>query len=224
MKRALNTPREKLSDHCTDFFLLGLQIASGNVELPTCETLRRRVLQLFEVLQGKAHKSGFIQMDVDDARYALAAYLDEIIHHSNWPGRNEWTANPLQAILFGESRAGARFFERLLEVRRRECEATQVYYLCLVLGFMGEFRLGGEEDLQHMIGDMRRELVKGGVKKLSIHGKGPGEQGFGGRLLPLLPLAGVSLAVSIIIVFLLYFILGSSESEALELLEQLGRT
>ena len=223
-KRGIGDPREKLSDLCTDFFLLGLQIASGLVELPNCETLRRRVLQLFEVFAGRAQKSGFLQSDVDDARYALAAYLDEIIHYSNWPGRTEWSANPLQAILFGESRAGARFFERLMDVRRRECEAVHVFYLCLVLGFMGEFRLAGEEDLQHLIDDMRRELIKGSVKRLSVHGKGPGEEGLGGRLLPLLPVAGISLALSVIVVILLYFLLGSAESKAVELLQQLGRT
>ena len=84
------TAPQSVADHCTDFFLLGLQIRAGSVELPACETMRRRVLLLFETLKSKAQLAGVIPTDLDDVRYALAAYLDEMIQYAEWPGKGEW--------------------------------------------------------------------------------------------------------------------------------------
>ena len=80
---------------CNEFFLLGLQISQGNIELPDCESFKRRVLILFETMRTKANKAGILATDIDYACFALAAYLDEMIQYSNWPAKHEWSANPL---------------------------------------------------------------------------------------------------------------------------------
>jgi type VI secretion system protein ImpK len=212
-----------LSALCTDFFLLGLQIRAGRLELPACETLRRRVLQLFEAIKNRAHRAGVLLAEVDDARYALAAYLDEMIHYSDWPGKEEWAKSPLQAALFGESKAGARFFERLQEVRKRSPAALAVYYQCLVLGFMGEYRMTSPQELDDLIDDLRRELTAGQPKTISPHGKPPEAAGLGGRNLPLVPLACGILLLAIGTIVLLYFLLRGSQSDVVETLTQIGR-
>ena len=208
---------------CPDFFLLGLQIRGGHIELPACETLRRRVLQLFETLKTRAHKSGMLPNDVEDARYALAAYLDEMIQYSEWPGREEWSSKPLQALLFSESKAGARFFERLTAVRKRSVPATEVFYHCLVLGFMGEYRMTSQGELDDLIEDLRRELTAGMSKAISVHGKPPEAMSLGGRSLPLIPLAAGCLVLAVLVIVVLFLLLSSSQSEAVDLLTQMGR-
>jgi type VI secretion system protein ImpK len=208
---------------CTDFFLLGLQIRSGNVELPACETMKRRVFAMFETLKSRANQTGISPTDLDDVRYALAAYLDEVVQYTDWSGKAEWARRPLQAVLFSEAKAGATFFQRLQEVRRRSQAALEIYYLCMVLGFMGEHRLDTGHDLEELIDDLRRELTQGIGTQISVHGKRPETAGLGGKVLPLVPVAGAVLAVSIAVVVLLFLLLSSGTSDAIKLLEQLGR-
>jgi len=211
-----------LPELCTDFFLLGLQIAAGQLELPACETLKRRVLQLLEGFKKRPEQASVPTPDIDDARYALAAYLDEVIQYSDWPGKQEWAARPLQAQLFGESRAGARFFDRLREVRRRSSPALEIYYDCLVLGFMGEYRLGNPQEIEELIGDLRRELCHGVGKTISVHGSRPEAMSLGGKSLPLMPIAGMCLLLAVVGLVILYLTLSSSHGEAAQLLEQIG--
>ena len=208
---------------CTDFFLLGLQIRGGYLELPACETLRRRVQQLFEAMKTRAHKAGVMPTDVEDASYALAAYLDEMIRYSEWPGRDEWSSQPLQALLFSESKAGSRFFERLTVVRKRSRAATEVFYHCLVLGFMGEYRVTSAGELDDLIEDLRRELTAGMPKAISVHGKPPEAMSLGGRSLPLIPLAAGCFVLAVLVIVVLYLLLGSSTNEAVDLLDKMGR-
>jgi len=217
-------PRITLASFCSDFFLLGLQIASGQVDLPHVEAFRRRVLALVDSMRSTAHKAGFQPADVEDAVYAVAAFLDETIHYSAWSEKAEWAYNPLQAILFSESRAGENFFARLDQIRKREAtEVVEVYYYCLMLGFMGEYRLASPEQLKELTHDLMRELVQERPRNLSVHGLRPDGMRLGGGTLPTLPLAGLCLVVSALVIVLLYFLLSSSQTDALELLQQLGR-
>lgn len=217
--------RTTLASLCTDFFLLGLQIASGQVDLPHAEAFRRRLLSLVDATRSRAHKAGYQPTDVDDAIYAIAAFLDETIHYSSWGGKEEWAYNPLQAVLFGESRAGENFFTRLDQVCKREAaEVVEVYYCCLSLGFMGEYRLASPEQLKEVTHDVMRELVHERPKKLSPRGTRPEGVRLGGRTLPTLPLAGLCLVVAALVILLLYFLLSSSQTDAIELLQQLGRS
>ncbi len=212
-----------LAELSTDFFLLGMQIRGGQIELPACDVLRRRVLQLFESMKTRAHRGGALPNDVEDVRYALAAFLDEVIQYSEWPGKEEWAAKPLQAVLFSESKAGARFFDRLTDVRRRSRSATEVYYTCLVLGFQGEFRMGSPHELEDLIEDLRRELTAGAARTISVHGKRPEALSLGGRSLPLVPLAAACLLIGVGVAVALYLILSSSTTGIVEMLGQIGR-
>lgn len=216
---------QSLVDLGTDLFLLGLQISSGNVELPDCGSLKQRVLQLIESIKASAQQAGKRPVDVEEANFALVAFLDEMIQHSTWPGKQQWASSPLQATLFSESRAGTRFFERLERLRRESnMEVIEVYYCCLTLGFMGEFRLGGGERLDKLIKDLRRELTRGLSKSLSIHGTRPDEARGGSRSLPLLPIAGASLLLAFGIALLLYLLLSSAQGDAADQLQQITRS
>ena len=132
-----------LSDLFNEMYLLATQIEAGNIELPAPEPLKNRLTQRFEAARKKAVDLGFTPADVEDGQYAVAAFLDEVIQFSDWPGKAELAAYPLQRALFSENIAGANFFERLAEVRRRSSAALEVYYDCITLGFRGVQRFGG---------------------------------------------------------------------------------
>lgn len=216
-------PGETLVGLCTEFLVLGLQVAGGHVEFPDVESFRRRVLLLFESLNGRAPEAAVAVQDLEDTRFAMAAFLDEMIQYSNWPGKLAWGQNPLQALLFGETRAGVRFFSRLTELRRRGSAALQIYYLCLALGYRGEYHMGSPAEHERFIEELAREVVRGNIKKLSPHGEPATREGIGDRQRLLLPLALGGVGLALLVAVVLYVIVTWSSSSAVELLERLAR-
>ncbi len=214
-----------LADLCSDFFVLGLQIQNGQVELPDAQSLKQNVLLLFDSLKAKGKQYGILATDIEEASFALAAFLDEIIQYSNWPGKQVWAAHPLQADLFSESRAGVRFFERLEKLRRSSPHVVEVFYICLTLGFMGEYRLEKPEKQGALIQDLCRDVAREGLRPLSPHVKPPAEGGFNPKTLPLIPMAVVSVGIGLLVYVILYLLLSSSYGDGMDyLLEQIGRS
>ena len=178
---------------------------------------------LFETLKTRGAQAGLLHTDIEYASYALAAYLDEVIQHSDWSGKQEWAAAPLQRTLFGETRAGAIFFDKLTEVRRSSPVAVHTFYTCLALGFQGEYRLRGGDEIKQLLGDLRRELRIRVAKQLSLHGRRPDDRGTRTSQLPYALLALVFVGLAIGCAIGLYFFLGSTMDQATEALVKLGR-
>lgn len=76
--------------------------------------------------------------EVEEARFALVAWIDEMINTSNWAHREDWRKEPLQLQLFQTVHAGNEFYEHLRKLRPDQLEAKSFYYVCLALGFQGE--------------------------------------------------------------------------------------
>lgn len=215
---------QTLTDLSRDLLLLGSQIANGTAQLPDANTLRQRVLALFETLRARAGKRGHLPADIESTQYALTAFLDEAILHSGWQDKQTWSSQPLQAQFFGEALAGVNFFERLSHLRRQSPETTEVFYLCISLGFKGQYRdprLEGQ--LNELLADLRRELVRGKLKRLSPHGDPPDEAISEGRRFPFLPVTGAALLVAVLVVALFFILLAVSRGDAVDLLMRLAK-
>lgn len=78
-------------------------------------------------------------VDLEEARFALVAWADEMILRTEWAGRDEWVREPLQLQLFRTNRAGDEFFERLSRLRAEQTDAREVFFLCLVFGLEGQY-------------------------------------------------------------------------------------
>ncbi len=215
----------KLSDLCQPFFILGCQIKAGT-QLPDAESLRQRVMGLFSTMTQEAEKLRLGPADVGEAQYALAAYLDEVIRMSGWQDRQLWSTNPLQKMLFQEMNAGVNFFHHLNQLRGDERASTRevlkVYYLCILLGFEGQYHMGQGNELENMVKLLRNELSPGGGTPLSVHGLSDGHGGGGRRKFPIVPLAGLAMVLSVIVVVVLYLILASTRSGAVEQITSWG--
>ena len=130
-------------------FLLKNQYAPSSAE-----SFREKILNLLNRFETQARKLQFHQDDIQDAKYAYCALLDETIVTQQdtrfFELQNNWMMCPLQLSLFGSQLAGYRFFEKMDEIRSKGKErlsALEVYHYCMLLGFHGKYRLESIESL-----------------------------------------------------------------------------
>jgi type VI secretion system protein ImpK len=123
---------------------------------------RERVKQLLADVDRGAQKLGVPADDVFQAKFAFCALVDEIVLMSKLRVRDEWERHPLQLEMFGEHRAGERFFE-VLEVLRgegaRRVQVLEVFHMGLLLGFQGRYILEGSEKLGWLTARLGDEIV-----------------------------------------------------------------
>ncbi len=111
----------------------------------SADIVRQQMIDLLRDLVVRCRSSGIPDAETAEARYALVAFVDDRILKSNWPGRAEWQAHPLQLQFFREYTAGENFFARMraLVQRGQPTWALEAYYLCVALGFAGALPGGG---------------------------------------------------------------------------------
>ena len=76
----------------------------------------------------------------------VAALIDDIALNTPWGGHSDWPRQPLVTALTGEVDAGTRFFrhvEELVAYPNRDPDLLELAYICLGLGFRGQYRLQG---------------------------------------------------------------------------------
>lgn len=117
---------------------------------------------LFEV-DRRAKEMGIDADDVEAAKYAFCAAVDEIILRSQFAIREAWEMRPLQLRLFGDQLAGEHFFQRLEALRARgsaHVQALEVFHMCLLLGFQGRYALDGEDKLKYLSARLGDEIAR----------------------------------------------------------------
>lgn len=114
--------------------------SSASQDLQSLRSQIKAAMADFELLSREA---GVEFEVVHHAKYALIAFVDELVIRIAGVQSHEWVVNPLQIECFGENTAGERFFAHLADLRlqgERYIDAIELYYLCLELGFYGQFR------------------------------------------------------------------------------------
>jgi type VI secretion system protein ImpK len=91
--------------------------------------------------------------------YALVAFVDEAMQADQGPLKDFWQAHLLQLELFGETRAGEGFYDRLARAQsQRRLGTLRVYYLCLLFGFQGIYAHHGELERENLMESVREAL------------------------------------------------------------------
>jgi type VI secretion system protein ImpK len=210
---------------CSDVLSLILQLRNSR-DLPAPDILQRRVLQLFDTMMQNGREARIPEQDMIDAKFALAAFADEIIYHSSWPGKTQWLSNPLQLQFFQLNTAGDQFFVNLdnLHGQRNRAHVAQIYFLCLALGFQGKYRLRHQEGLQAVVEGLGNyvAVAEGGGDQLAPNA----ERKDGGgsavrRELPYLFIAIGFLILALIVIFILWLIIGSNADSTAEAIKKL---
>jgi type VI secretion system protein ImpK len=210
---------------CSDVLSLILQLRNSQ-DLPAPDILQRRVLGLFDTMMQNGREARLPEQDMLDVKYALAAFADEVIYHSSWPGRTQWLNNPLQLQFFSENTAGDGFFERLdsLHASRGRDHVTQIYFLCLALGFQGKFRLGQQEALGAVVEGVGNHVAvaMGGAPMLAPNAeRKDGGAGAVRRELPFLAVALGFFVVALLVVIVLRLLIGSQAGEVADSIQKL---
>lgn len=191
--------------------------------LPPPESLHRRLRAFVDALFQKGQQAGFSREDVDDMAYAVVALADEVALTTSEELRQYWMGRELQMHYFRENVAGEAFFTRLETVRRdpRRAEVLRVYYLALLFGFQGRYRVrGGELELMNLVESLDRDVARGrrrDVETLSPEGEPPDRSHArrvgGGKIL--WAAGGVALALLVLWVGLRVWV-GQSAASVLE--------
>lgn len=147
--------------------------------LPEPEQVHRRLRAFVDRMLKRAAEEGFNHQDAQEIAYAVVALLDEVALAKSDSMREYWMSQTLQFHYFKENRAGEGFFQRLNAIRRdpNRRDVLRAYYLCLVLGFQGRYRVrGGELELMQLTETLARDLAPGaavGTDTLAPHGERP---------------------------------------------------
>lgn len=125
-----------------------------------------------------AKQQGTALEDIEAAKYAFCAAVDEIILRSPFGIRELWQRRPLQLILFGEQLAGDNFFKRLEALRAKgsaHVQTLEVFHMCLLLGFQGRYSLDGVEKLGYLTARLGAEItqMKGSSAAFAPHAGRP---------------------------------------------------
>jgi len=210
---------------CSDVLSLILQLRNSR-DLPAPDILQRRVLGLFETMMQNGREARIPEQDMIDAKFALAAFADEVIYHSTWPGKTQWLSNPLQLQFFQLNTAGDTFFVNLdnLHGQRGRAHVAQIYFLCLSLGFQGKYRLRQQEGLAAVVEGLGNyvALSEGGGEVLAPNAERKDAGGGAARQeLPFVAIALGFFVLALIVVIVLRLIIGSNTNSVAEQINKL---
>src|SRR5258706_3318183 len=151
-----------------------VRIRAGKQQLVNAAMFRRRTREALGEVTREAIKRNYAAEHTMETDFALVALLDEVILSSHDPGREAWAQKPLQEELFGLTTAGEVFFTRIEKLLHRPdtaelADMLEVYYLCILLGFEGQYATQGKTEL-HLLSDrirQRIERIRGGDSRFS---------------------------------------------------------
>ena len=155
-----------------------VRVQAGRQPIGAPDAFQRRMEDLLVEIDREATKAGYRKEDIEEANYAVVAFLDETVLTSQDPARDRWSS--WQAKKYTGAIAGEGFFEHLKVLRNRReslqlADVLEVYYLCLLLGYQGRYAIDYASELQFLIDDLRLQIerVRGRRELLSPDGAIP---------------------------------------------------
>jgi type VI secretion system protein ImpK len=129
---------------------------------PSYQHVRSTIGALLEKGKTTARQQGIPDTDFQDACFAAVAWADEtILRCTTWKYHHDWNAFPLQQEYFQTRRAGEELFTRLKNLSNDQKDTRETYYLCLGLGFNGQyFRETDEPLLSQIRHEQARRLAR----------------------------------------------------------------
>jgi len=104
--------------------------------------------------QAEERLLGGTQRDVWElARYALCAWIDDMMINANWDGGGWWENHKLEFQYFKSNEAGTGFFQRARQAEQLiQRDAIEVFYVAVILGFRGLYALPESKFLAQQFG------------------------------------------------------------------------
>jgi type VI secretion system protein ImpK len=126
-------------------------------------------------LQNSGKEAARIGYTPEDARLAAAAvtaFLDESIGNSENPEFWEWSRAPLHEELYGHQDPGEAFSRHVTRLLGRGdsqdlADVLEVYLLCLLLGYRGNYRFSAREERQESEPEAHQDEHRAVVEQLT---------------------------------------------------------
>lgn len=174
--------KPRLTDLAAEAFAYAFQLKAAKDPGKAAE-VKQHVVRLFNEFEQAARAGGYKADSIAAGKYALTAYIDELVLSSAAPMKDEWAGSPLQLELFNDFAAGEEFYNKLKTVRAggdaESREVAGVYFLALTHGFKGMYiDLRGMEERKTLMDGLAAEMkqgVPGDPKSLSPAWKAPDE-------------------------------------------------
>jgi type VI secretion system protein ImpK len=128
---------------------------------PPFEQIQADVLRLLSASQTLMSQGNFPPEDYDLARFAIVAWVDDTIMNSQWSHSDRWQRELLQRDYYKTTDAGELFFERLNQVGPHQRDVREIYYLCLAMGFQGQYCHEGDDFLLDQLKNSNLKLLTG---------------------------------------------------------------
>lgn len=206
----------------TPVIKMTLRLKAGLAE-PTAEVHLSFVKQL-QVLGGEGEKLGYGKKQLQNTKFALAAFVDQTVLTIQSPLKEQWQLNLLRNQYITREDAEMGYFERLtelLEAAPQEVDVIEVYYLCLLLGYQGRFLNDEQQQLQNVIATVADHLARlGRLQLMTLSPLGQAPDQARQRVEPSLPRwvrigGGVWLWLLILLGMILDFLLSSDLHNAI---------
>jgi type VI secretion system protein ImpK len=152
---------QSLLDLLHEGFYLLFMLKSGSIP-PGEDAFLDTIRVLLADFDREAHKLRAQAEDIEAAKYAFCATLDEIVLASQIPMRFAWERRPLQLVIFGDQLAGKHFFDRLEELRSKggaRLQSLQVFHMCLLMGFQGRYAHESSDKLAYLTARLGDEIA-----------------------------------------------------------------
>jgi type VI secretion system protein ImpK len=111
--------------------------SSCDKQPPDQNELREKILALAIAQEERVKAAGISADSFREARFAVFSWVDEMILTSTWPHRTRW--QHLMLSYYKTFNAGEDFFARLQNLPPHANDVREIYYLCLSLGFLGQY-------------------------------------------------------------------------------------
>jgi type VI secretion system protein ImpK len=120
-------------------------VGAARAGQPGFEQVQGTMKRLIGQSEGYLQQNRFAHEDFQLARFAVFAWVDEAFLASDWEGRHRWQREQLQRLYYQTADAGELFFEKLNTIGAHQRDVREVYYLCLCLGFTGQYCHEGDD-------------------------------------------------------------------------------
>jgi len=108
------------------------------------------------------NEGSFSREDYDLARFAVFAWIDERLLSSAWEGKTDWMREQLQRRYYQTTAAGEYFFSKLNSIGPHQRDVREVYYICLAMGFAGQYCSEGDDYLLEQLKTSNLKVLTGG--------------------------------------------------------------
>lgn len=152
----------RLSDCFAELIAYTLYFRKGvEQRQPPYEQVKADVLRSLARSEEFVKKGLFPEDQYDMARFAVCAWVDEVILNSAWQEKEQWKREQLQRMYYHTTEAGEEFFDRLNAIDFYQKDLREVYYLCLAMGFVGRHIRKGDEYLLDQVKSSNLKILLG---------------------------------------------------------------